>query len=122
MSEKPDTNTTSGDPSDCERQVVLSDLPSPIEALKFRQDQYCFKQFEMAALLGMAATHYSEVLRGRRRLSLTQIRRAVAIGVPAEVILQPFPCEAESERKRTEKLEREVKSAERRAELLKTLL
>lgn len=33
MSEKPDTNTTSGDPSDCERQVVRPNLEKLIQDL-----------------------------------------------------------------------------------------
>jgi HTH-type transcriptional regulator / antitoxin HigA len=68
-------------------------LPTPIDALKFRAEQYGWNQTQMAKALGLTRGHYSEVLNGKRRLSLEAIRAAVELGIPAKVILQPFPCE-----------------------------
>lgn len=71
-------------------------LPPPIDALKFRIEQYGWTQGEFAKKIGMSKTHFSEVMRGKRRLPLTAIRKCVKLGVPAAVILQPFPCETNS--------------------------
>ena len=59
------------------------------EALEFRRDQYGLKQYEFARLLGMTPTHYSDMMAGRRRITKEAIRRAFALGVPIEVLLQP---------------------------------
>lgn len=63
-------------------------LPSIREALRFRQDQYGWSQKKMAAALGIQASHYSEILSGKRNLSLKAVKRAYAIGVPASVLLR----------------------------------
>lgn len=63
-------------------------LPSIVDALKFRQEQYGYNQHEMALALGMTDGNYSDVLSGKRRLSINATRAAYAIGVPASVLLQ----------------------------------
>lgn len=68
-------------------------MPTPIEALEFRIEQYGWSQNEFAKRIGMLPSHFSEVMNGKRRMSLDAIRNAVALGVPANVLLQPFPCE-----------------------------
>jgi antitoxin component HigA of HigAB toxin-antitoxin module len=59
------------------------------DALDFRRDQYGLTRAEFAAILGMTASHFSEVMAGKRNLPLNARIRAFAIGVPAEVLLQP---------------------------------
>lgn len=62
---------------------------SIIEALEFRRDQYGLRASEFAAILGMTPTHFSEVMAGKRNMPLNARIRAFAIGVPAEILLQP---------------------------------
>lgn len=59
------------------------------DALEFRRDQYGLTKSEFAALLGLALSHYGEILSGKRGIGKTAMRRAYAIGVPADVLLQP---------------------------------
>lgn len=59
------------------------------DALEFRRDQYGLTQREFAAILGLQNTHCSEIISGKRRLPLGATKRAFAIGVPADVLLQP---------------------------------
>ena len=59
------------------------------DALEFRRDQYGLTQREFAAILGLQNTHYSEIISGKRRMTLGATKRAFAIGVPADVLLQP---------------------------------
>lgn len=61
---------------------------SLVDALKFSADQYDLRQGEFGALLGLNASHYSEVIAGKRRLSLAATKRAYALGVPAVALLQ----------------------------------
>ena len=59
------------------------------DALEFRRDQYGLTKSEFAGLLGLQLSHYGEVLKNKRGLGMTATRRAYAIGVPPEVLLQP---------------------------------
>lgn len=59
------------------------------DALEFRRDQYMLTKGEFAQILGLQKSHYSEIVLGKRRLPITATKRAFAIGVPAEVLLQP---------------------------------
>lgn len=58
------------------------------DALDFRRDQYGLTSTEFAMLLGMSAAHYSEARSGRRKLPIGAVKRAYAIGVPADALLQ----------------------------------
>lgn len=62
---------------------------SAIDAVEFRRDQYDMPRTEFAALLGMSLSHYGEFVNGKRKLPKRAMVRAFAIGVPAEVLLQP---------------------------------
>jgi HTH-type transcriptional regulator/antitoxin HigA len=65
------------------------DLPDPIEALRFRMDQEGLKPKDLIPYIG-SKSKVSEVLSGRRALSLTMIRKLVAgLHFPAEVALRP---------------------------------
>ena len=72
-----------------EAQAGLSCGLSAVDALEFRRDQYNLPRTEFAALLGMSQSHYSEFMNGKRKLPKKAMIRAYAIGVPAEVLLQP---------------------------------
>lgn len=63
-------------------------LPSIVDALEFRRDQYGYNKREMSEALCMQPSHYSEVISGKRTLSLATTKKAFEIGVPAEVLLQ----------------------------------
>ena len=63
-------------------------FPDPIEAIKFRMEQAGLKPKDLASLLG-SRSKVSEVLSGRRTLSLSMIRNLHReLGIPAEVLLQ----------------------------------
>ncbi len=62
--------------------------PDPIAAIKFRMDQMGLTRKDLEPLLGTRG-RVSEVLSGRRRLSLAMIRRLNAgLNIPAEVLIQ----------------------------------
>lgn len=64
------------------------DLPDPIEAIRFRMEQKELKQKDLIPIFGSKGK-VSEVLNGKRDLSLTMIRRLVSdLGIPAEALIQ----------------------------------
>jgi HTH-type transcriptional regulator/antitoxin HigA len=64
------------------------DLPDPISALRFRMEQAGLQPKDLIPYFG-SRSKVSEVLSGRRRLSLTMIRKLVnGLQLPAEVALQ----------------------------------
>ncbi len=70
-----------------EDEVYPMDLPSPIEAIKFRMEQENLKQKDLTPYIG-SISKVSEVLNGKRSLSLTMIRKLHAgLGISAEVLL-----------------------------------
>ncbi len=63
------------------------DKPDPIEAIRFRMEQQGLKPTDLVPFLG-SRSKVSEVLSGRRNLSLKMIRALVrSLGIPAEVLL-----------------------------------
>ena len=58
------------------------------DALEFRRDQYEITQKQFAAILGLQNSHYCEVINGKRRLLIGAVKRAYAIGIPADILLQ----------------------------------
>ncbi len=73
-------------------------LPTPIEAIKFVMDQRGFKQADLIPYLG-SRSKVSEVLNGKRTLTLSMIRVLhCKLGIPAEVLIQEgskFPSDGE---------------------------
>jgi HTH-type transcriptional regulator/antitoxin HigA len=72
-----------------EREHYPIDLPSPVEAIKFRLEQ---SGKDLRALVGVIGqrTRVYEVMRGDRPLSLKMIRSLhQELGIPAEVLIQP---------------------------------
>jgi HTH-type transcriptional regulator/antitoxin HigA len=72
--------------------------PSPIEAIKFVMDQRGFKQADLIPFIG-SRPRVSEVLNGKRKLTLSMIRSLHSrLGIPAEVLIQDgsrFPADGE---------------------------
>lgn len=70
------------------------DPPDPIAAILFRMEQQGLKRKDLEPLIGSRA-RVSEVLAGRRNLSLQMIRRLhKELGIPAEVLIRPTKGEA----------------------------
>ena len=65
------------------------------DALEFRRDQYELSAKDFAMLINLSQSHYSEVIHGLRDLPIKSVKRAFAIGVPAEVLLSPSPLRGE---------------------------
>ena len=64
------------------------DLPEPVAAIRFRMEQQELKPKDLVPYIG-SKSKVSEVLNGRRPLSLTMIRKLVTgLGIPAEVLLR----------------------------------
>lgn len=63
-------------------------LPHPIAAIRFRMEQQDLSQQDLVRYLG-SRSKVSEVLNGKRPLSLTMIRSLHdGLGIPAEVLIQ----------------------------------
>jgi HTH-type transcriptional regulator/antitoxin HigA len=61
--------------------------PNPIEAIRFRMEQQNLKPQDLIPFLG-SRSRVSEVLNGKRPLTLTMIRRLHSgLGIPAEALL-----------------------------------
>ena len=70
-------------------------LPSPLAAIRFRMDQEDLKQRDLIPFLG-SRTRVSEVLAGKRALTLPMVRALHKnLGIPAELLLadEPLPSE-----------------------------
>jgi HTH-type transcriptional regulator/antitoxin HigA len=64
------------------------DLPDPIAAIRFRMEQQNLRPKDLAPYLG-SASRVSEVLSGKRQLSVQMIRKLTnGLGIPAEVLVQ----------------------------------
>lgn len=64
------------------------DLPDPIEAIKVRMAERDLQRKDLEAMIG-SRSKVSEVLSGKRPLSIAMIRRLHSmLGIPAEVLIQ----------------------------------
>jgi len=71
-----------------EEKVYPIALPDPVSAIRFRMEQQGLKQKDLISFFG-SRSKVSEVLSGKRQLSLTMIRKLHShLGIPAEVLLQ----------------------------------
>lgn len=71
-----------------EEEAFPIGLPSPIAAIRFRMEQAGLKQVDLIPYIG-SASRVSEILKGKRSLSLSMIRKLhEGLGIPAEVLLQ----------------------------------
>src|SRR5574337_1235606 len=62
-----------------EAETPKTGLPSVVDALEFRRDQYGLTRSEFAAVLGLAPGHYSEFINGKRELPAVGGRRKGAV-------------------------------------------
>jgi HTH-type transcriptional regulator/antitoxin HigA len=64
--------------------------PNPIEAIKFRMEQMNLSENELSDILG-TRSRKSEILSGKRKLSLSMIRKlADVLHIPANVLIQAY--------------------------------
>jgi HTH-type transcriptional regulator/antitoxin HigA len=71
-----------------EKEAFPIDLPDALTAIRFRMEQQGLQAKDLIPYLG-SASKVSEVLSGRRGLSLQMIRNLVeGLGIPAEVLVQ----------------------------------
>ncbi len=66
------------------------ELPDPIEAIKFRMEQMGYNQTDLAKVVGLKS-RASEILSGKRKLSLDMIRQLHdKLNIPADVLIQAY--------------------------------
>ncbi|MCF2446366.1 transcriptional regulator [Dyadobacter sp. CY345] len=64
--------------------------PNPLDAIKFRLDQMDMTENDLSEILGYRSRK-SEILSGKRKLSLAMIRKLnEKLQIPAEVLIQPY--------------------------------
>ncbi len=73
-----------------EKKNYPVDPPHPIEAILFRLDQLNMKKSELTKILG-TRSRTSEILSGKRKLSLAMIRRLnEKLNIPAAVLIRDY--------------------------------
>ena len=79
-----------------EKAAFPIELPTPIEAIKFRMEQMGLEQRDLISFIG-SRSRVSEILNGKRSLTLTMMRALhKSLGIPAAVLLQEEVHEVES--------------------------
>src|SRR5690625_4036876 len=75
-----------------EKKHFPIEAPKPVEAIKFRMNQLGMEQKDLARLLG-SKSRASEILSGKRSLSLRQIKILYRkLGIQAEILIkEPEP-------------------------------
>ena len=64
--------------------------PKPLEAIKFRLEQQGMTETQLSEILGHRSRK-SEILSGKRKLSLAMIRKLnEVLNIPAEVLIQAY--------------------------------
>jgi len=64
--------------------------PSPLEAIKFRLEQMGMSEAQLSDILGYRSRK-SEILSGKRKLSLSMIRKLnEVLHIPADVLIQAY--------------------------------
>ncbi|MBC7888164.1 MAG: transcriptional regulator [Ferruginibacter sp.] len=64
--------------------------PNPLDAIKFRLDQMNLSEAELSEILGFRSRK-SEILSGKRKLSLAMIRKLnEVLHIPAEILIQAY--------------------------------
>ncbi len=81
---------------DYERRTSPIDSPNPVEAIRFRMDQLGINTSKLGEFMGTTRSRASEVLNGKRTLSLSMIRALVKmLGIDANALVlgevQPTP-------------------------------
>ena len=71
-----------------EEKAFPLDRPSPLEAIRFRMDQMSLTQAQLATLTGLPKSRISEILSGKRSLSLEIIRVLhEKLRIPADILI-----------------------------------
>ena len=66
------------------------EMPEPIQAIKFRMEQMGMKQKDLAEAVGFTS-RVSEILNGKRKLTLGMIRKlSTTLNRPTEVLVQEY--------------------------------
>lgn len=73
---------------DYERRMSPIDPPTPVDAIRFRMDQMGINTARLGELMGTTRSRASEVLNGKRTLTLSMIRSLVkTMGINANVLV-----------------------------------
>lgn len=73
-----------------EKEHYAISPPSPVEAIKFRLEQLGKPESELSRILG-ARSRQSEILSGKRKLSLSMIRKLhEVLGIPAVSLIGEY--------------------------------
>lgn len=73
-----------------EKSKYQIEAPNPIEAILFRLDQLGMSKSDLSKLLG-SRSRTSEILKGKRKLSITMIRKLnQQLGIPAQTLIQDY--------------------------------
>lgn len=73
-----------------EKKKYPIEPPNPIEAILFRLDQLGMSKSELSKLLG-SRSRASEILKGKRKLSITMIRKLnQQLGISAQTLIQDY--------------------------------
>ena len=73
-----------------EKSKYQIEAPNPIEAILFRLDQLGMSKSDLSKLLG-SRSGTSEILKGKRKLSITMIRKLnQQLGIPAQTLIQDY--------------------------------
>ena len=73
-----------------ENEYFPISLPDPIEAIKFRMEQLGYTQTDLAKVVGLKS-RASEILSGKRKLSLEMIRQLHdKLNIPTDVLIQAY--------------------------------
>jgi HTH-type transcriptional regulator/antitoxin HigA len=114
-------NTPEGDELDVlatlvnayEAKNFIMDAPSPVAAILFRMEQEQLSRKDLEPLIGSRA-RVSEVLTGKRSLTLNMVRRVRSgLGISADLLIAPLPKNSTSRSKRGKAPAIEKKKAKR---------
>ena len=73
-----------------ENEYYSVSKPNPLEAIKFRLEQMNMSEAELSKILGYRSRK-SEILSGKRKLSLSMIRKLTEkLHIPADVLIQAY--------------------------------
>ena len=73
-----------------EKKYFPIEAPNPIEAILFRLDQLGMRKSELSKLLG-SRSRASEILKGKRKLSIGMIRKLnEKLGISAQTLIQDY--------------------------------
>jgi HTH-type transcriptional regulator/antitoxin HigA len=71
-----------------EKEKYHFDLPDPVDAIRFRMEEMNLKQNDLVPYMG-SKSKVSEILSGKRRLTLEMIRSLnTGLGIPLEILMQ----------------------------------